>query len=358
MSVEWTANNDDLIDPGNTQTAYSTTQKKPSLFSKLPFVGKTKTNIVEKNMRFLNFQNFKILNLSGNMIDFKEIFEIVFPKKSIPCKCTKQPLRLNKKFSNFFKETCAKCAFIPNRKLVLTLFTKTALNKHSRQDERKIKALTDCSLFVGGFTGKHRSAFFLVGNQGEATIYQRREIKKVFKRRVTEDKFGFEEIQEIEDEGEEHNNIGEDLGNLMVSEVGFEELFPEQNILIEDNQPESRMWGGNQGQNSKKIKNVFPGQFRAKHIKEIESEEGKQKECLERICIGGDSWIGMKDERKRKLSENESFFVDSVLNEEILKRGYDQKHEQIKFYYLDPHYIQVTLCQYQNIIIEIYLKYN
>lgn len=356
MSVEWTANNDDLIDPRNTQTGYSTTKKKTSLFAKLPFVGRTKTNIVEKNMRFLNFQNFKILNLSGNFIDFKEIFEMVFPKKSIPCKCTKQPLRLNKKFLNFFKNTCAKCAFIPNRKLVLTLFTKTALNKHTHQDERKIKALTDCSLFVGGFTGKHRSAFFLVGNQGETTIYQRREIRKVFKRRVTEDKFGFEEIQEIEEEGEgiEHNNIGEHLGNLMESEVGFEELFPEQNILMADNQPELRMWEGNQGQNNKKINNIFSDQFRAKHIKEIDFEEREQKECMERILIGGDSWIGMKGEGKRKLSENESFFVDSVLNEEMLKRGYDQKHEQIKFYYLDPHYIQVHFVNIKNRIIQAY----
>lgn len=402
-----------MIDRKNSNQIFSEEQKQPkSIFQKIRLIGRAKKKNSKnpqkekksdlKDERFLIFRNYRILNLTGNRINFQEIFDCLYKKRrKKKCNCVPSTdFTLPKNFNFFSRSVCFKCDFAPNRKLLLTLFTKTALSINTARDELMMKALTDCSLFVGGFTGKKNSAFFLLGSTGENDLYQRFGVKKVLRRNKENDTMGFEEISE-EFEGNEgvsassassngsigrsskheysfskfNDGSGSDLGSGDEPSLDFQgdwKKSPNDRGLEEKNSRRFRNSGGgenilesqivdldlelsglgikftNLGQNKKK----FCGKVDEKtntakqiqHSKNSKKDLGKRNlggekknrkhSFIELYCESGNSHpftsinsknLGVQS-RTRKVSDSESFFVDSGVNEDTLKVIFDQKH--------------------------------
>ena len=222
----------------------------------------------------LTMNDFRFLNFQDSVCP-KKIFKHLLSKKKKTCDCPESPLSIAQKYSFLLDSRCLECAYIPNRKLVVSLFIRTGTKANCETSVLQVKTLTDCSLFVGGFTGKDQSSYLLLGNSHHDNFLDRFDIKRVYKRGRKNDTEGFEVI-------------------------GAEELSaPPENPAFNGR---SSIW---------EMPDLFPS-------------EG--------------NW-GNSSNRKS------SFIRDSTPEEEIRESLFNRS-EEVKLFFLDPHYIQVTVVTF------------
>jgi hypothetical protein len=229
-------------------------------------------SLVADDFRFLNFQD---------IICPRKIFKHILSSNS-DTKCICEPesdqFEIIEEFGYLLKDKCLKCHYIMNRKLIITLFTRTGTKKNCTESDEKIKMLTDCTLFTGGFTGKDDSSYLLLGNSSYQNFSEIFQIQKTFKRKRSHDYIGFEVI------GDENKKNNDD---------------------IQEND------------------NTF---------NDLDVDGFKRK----------GSWLEM-DSMIDQSSERRSSFVYATMTLEERKKELYLNKTKTKLFYLDPHYIQVSL---------------
>ena len=183
----------------------TTTRKRNYFLNKI--LGKSTSDSNSKKTKdsskklYLTLSDYKLLNFHYNINIHTLIKLSLRPAlNSIPCFCVngkKWLYRYDGK--SILKNRCINCDYIPNRKLVITLFTMTSSKENDEESTEKIKAMTDCTLFVGGFTGKKRSSYFLVGNSNDKNY--NKEVDMEEKKRIRARCFDINGFCVVEEEG-------------------------------------------------------------------------------------------------------------------------------------------------------------
>lgn len=232
----------------------------------------------------LALEDFRFLNFNDIICPGKVFKHLLAPSRETDCGCLPDQFEIEKKFGYLLQGRCLRCDFVDNRKLLVSLFVRTGTQANCRESVRKVKMLTDCTLFVGGFTGKENSSYFLIGNSSHKNFSETFRIQKTFRRKRSQDINGFELLEDAR------------------AQQGFEALGP------------------------------APGE---ESFCELEREPCGSPRRSSFVCIDGAC-----DEEK-PFARRKSSFVSVRASGTQLKQEYFKTKRKTKFFFLDPHYIQV-----------------
>lgn len=132
-----------------------------------------------------------------DFVNPEEIISACLNKNSSNCNCDKEMVDFYVKYKSLMKNRCIFCDFKTNQKLIICMFTKTHIYKNDAESTLKIKAMTDNTTFIGGFTGKKHSSYYLLGNSSHFNYNKKLNIQvREKKRSRSNDLLGFSLLKE------------------------------------------------------------------------------------------------------------------------------------------------------------------
>jgi hypothetical protein len=245
INVKQTPNTEDLID----LRVKSISVKQPKgVFTKS--IGFLKKKIPlsyapKEETRSLDMDDFRFLNFQ-DVICPKKVLKHMLKEQGAQCECKKKQYSFTRKFEHLMIGKCLDCDFVPNRKLLISLFICTGTKENSKEHVMQVKMLTDCSLFIGGFTGKDKSSYLLLGNSYHENFLEKFEIKRQYKRGRKNDTEGFEivgaeELRVSNFENNETLHNGSSIWEIPMDKNQDNKRSNRRSSFIRDMTPESEI---------------------------------------------------------------------------------------------------------------------